>query len=189
MDLEKYYISEIDPAFKKVRLFKLAKGLNVSSDALFSILKQAGFVVPGNKFNFLLDENHLKIISNAYTNSVKDLFNRYRKIINTVSPRKKSGLFNFFKLFISDSEAYNEDDIYSVELEINLIEKFFFSIVATANYEVRKNITRSYIHVKIRTFKSFNEIQKKIISTFIKYHYYNFSTDEDSARSKSICFS
>jgi len=189
MDIEKHNIIEIRPAYKKVRLHKLAKRLNVNSEALLALLKQAGYVVSGDKSNFFLDDNHLDIISKAYSNSVKDLFSKTGKVINTISQSKKSSLFNFFKIFISDSAKYNEDNIYSGELDIDLIDKFFFSIVATVNYFTRGNITRSYIHVKIKIIKSFIEIHKKTISTFIRYHYYNFSIDEDSERSKKICFS
>jgi len=191
MEKENYLTIELVPAAPpNVTVFKLAERLKVNTKILSNILERAGYVLPGTKSNFKLNEKHLKIIATSYSNSVKTLFEKTRKNSHTTSSRKKNALFNFFKLFITDSIAYDEDTIYSGKLDFKLIEDFFFSIVASLNHVFLGNISKNWlVPLKFRIIKNFIGIHKKIISTFINYHYNNFSSDEDPKSSKIICFS
>jgi hypothetical protein len=189
MNSDNYQILEISPKKQKVRLSQLAERLNVKPIVLSSILREAGFAVYGSPTNFLLNENHLKVISKVYSKSVKAFFNRTKKSIDKVSEREKLKLFNSFKLFVLKPESFDENSIYSGDLEVGLIEKYFFSIVSSINYGLWGEVVKNYLQVKIRLLKTFIEQKRKTISTFINYCYYNFSIDEDSERSTLICFS
>jgi hypothetical protein len=191
MDLEhlkKFMIIE-EPKLNKVQLFKLTHRLNLNADAVIGVLNNSGYSLLKNKYNFVLDENQLEIISNAYSNSVKDLFRKTKKTVSTLRKRQKINLYNFFRLFISNSEKYNPDSIYSGELETNLIKKYFFSTAASVNYIFQNESTQNYIPINIKIIKNYIEIHIKIISTFIRYHCKKLCIDEDSIRGKSICFS
>lgn len=189
MEFDKHDIIEIKPVVHKVRLFTLARRFNVNAEVLVGILKQAGYNLIGNRSQIILDENQLKIISNAYSRSVKDLFKKSKRPDQIFSEEKKSALINFFGLFISGFDANIQDDIFCAELDNDLIEAHFYALVETANFVARNNFPRKYVRIRISIRKSFNAIHKKIIATFIRYCYYNFSIDEDSVGSKRICFS
>lgn len=189
MELDKYEIIEIKPIVHKVRLYKLARRLNINAEVLVSILKHAGYNLCGSRTQIILDENHLKIISSTYTRSVKELFKRSKKTDQIFSEEKKSALTDFFGMFVSNFDASIQDNIFCAELDNDLIEAHFYSLVQTANFVIRSNFSREYVRIKISIAKSCNTIHKKIIATFIRYYYYSFSVDEDSVRSKRICFS
>ncbi|MBS0645002.1 MAG: hypothetical protein JSR97_00220 [Verrucomicrobia bacterium] len=189
MEFDKHDIIEISPIIHRIRLFKLARRLNVNAEVLVGILKEAGYNLVGNRSQIILDENQLKIISNAYSRSVRDLFKKCKRPDQIFSQEKKSALTNFFGLFVSGFDANIQDDIFCTELDNDLIEAHFYALVETANFVARNNFHWKYVRIRISIVKSFNAIHKKIIATFIRYCYYNFSIDEDSLGSKRICFS
>jgi hypothetical protein len=188
MDFDVYSFMQIVPQTRRVRLGRLAKTMNVNAEVLITLLEQSGYKLLRNKSNIFLDEKHLEIIFRAYLKSVRSLFNNFRKT-PPLSRRKKSASYNFLSSFISNPENYTEESISSAELNESLIEEYFYKIVDIADCKFGSKFSRSYISIKIKVTKTFNELRKKTISTFIKYHYYSFSIDEDSERSKSLCFS
>lgn len=178
-------LSSIESA--RVQLIKLAFKLGVAPEAIASILRDAGYKVGRKLSRFYLDENQLQIVKAAYIDSVHDLFSRFKKNHQKFSKNKSEIHFRFFRQFIGED---NLENISEVNLDSGKIEDFFLSLVnSTHFFFFVRNSKKAIIRLKLRIVKTFNEIRRMIIATFIKYHFYNFSIDEESSGSKRICFS
>jgi hypothetical protein len=175
--------------FKNIRLVILAKRLNLPAEYLISILKEAGYTLARHKSQILVTSRQLEIISQAYSKSLKQYFNDTKKSNQLLPQRKKTILLTLFRLFVPKADNYNEETIDSFELDDSLLESFFYGLVETIHHPIPKNFSKHYLRLKIPILKSYRELHKKTISIFIKYFFGSFSIDEDSMRSKSICFS
>lgn len=184
MELSSYQKIIIKPI--PVKLTRLADRLGVAPEAIAASLRSAGYQISSKLYRVTLNDDQIEIIAQAYTHSIKGLFTKLKKVR---TKKKADNWKNFFSRFITKRES--AEDIYDAELDLVKVRELFFTIVEAAHTPLfRKDRGLSSCIIELKIVKTFNEIRRKIIATFIRNQFYIFSIDEEPARGKHlVCFS
>jgi hypothetical protein len=195
-----------------VSIGSVSKRFGFSRAYLINLLASSGYNMNDMLFG-TLNRDQLEIILGAYTNSVKTLYKNHSKNFQSYDKLKQESLKNFFQQFIRRSlfssavtihingEAVLSNRFLNEELDVELIRKYFYSIIQEIEFEelygtdyiewsssISECVNASspkydWIHRelkwKIIINHSFNNIKSRIFSTIVTGHYYIFSSEED----------
>lgn len=190
--MELFNIPFIDDHYN-VTLKDVAKKLGVSRSSIVEILKENGFEAI-NFSDFLLDYNHLEVLSEKYVESVKSLQNRFSKKYFFYNLNEREQIRKFLLKFINTEKIsknlFFDENIIKSKLDKNLIKEFFFNLIDEIRLEVSlgklsiqikddyKKFRILIPKIKIKIKRSFSNNNSNIFFLTITGHYYIFTDEE-----------
>lgn len=164
------------------KLYQIEDRLGMSRYEIISILEEAGYSIP-NKANYTLSFDQLSIISKAYEKSLKLLFKKHKKQVQSYDFDSLEDNANFFRAFIEDSYRFNDYELFNQELSSKLIENWVFNRVFAEYSEdlFDKSFSRLVRKLKFQLQKLYRDLRIQISSIILSHHYHVFPSEEDNS--------
>ncbi|MFC6861257.1 hypothetical protein [Zunongwangia atlantica] len=173
---------------KATRLYQVSERTGIPKENIIEILSEAGFLIIGDKSNFVLKRKHLEVIEHYFSLAIKNYFNEAKKNYKNYDNKKLEGVRRFLSNFLDEFpfliESLPADSFFKTSLNLDRVKDYFyrliFSIHNSSNSNLYKELKRLKYRVRPKSLKSYNDLRKKSAIFFISGHYYTFNTEEDS---------
>lgn len=171
-----------------MRLYQVSDRTGIPKEDIIAILSRAGFLILGDKSNFVLKTQHLNVIQQHFSMAVKSYYNDARKNYKKFDNQKLDNVKRFLSQFINDFpfliNSLPNDIFFKSSLNLEKVKEYFYSLIFSYYRSVSNNLYRELerlkYRLKTRSFKSYNDLRKKSSLFFFSGHYYTFSEEEDS---------
>ncbi len=172
--------------YKAVRLNKVSERIGIPTENLISILSNAGFLIYGNKSNFVLNNQHLEVIQQYFSVAVKNYYNEVKEDYKNLGPQRLENLKNFFAHFRSFSwfdRSISDEEFFQESLSLEKIKEYFYTVIFSyyivENTALYKELIKLKYRLKKQTFEIQNDLRRRSSLFFFTGHYYTFTKEED----------